>query len=158
MRKSLAEYLLKEMAVNKDIFFVTGDLGYKLWDTIRDTFPDRFYNVGASEMAGVLICVGLALEGKIPIFYSISSFAVYRPFEVIHTYLHHEQIPVKIIGSGRDFDYKIDGFSHHSPGMKKILGTMPNIKQYWPNKVDNLPNMFEDFIYNKRPSFISLRK
>jgi transketolase C-terminal domain/subunit len=49
--------------------------------------------------------VGMAMEGKIPIVYSITPFAIYRPFELIRNYLSHEQIPVKIVGGGRDKQY-----------------------------------------------------
>ena len=157
MRKQLAEYLLKEMITNKDIFLVTGDLGYKLWDQIRDTFPDRFYNVGASEMAGVLICVGLALRGKIPIFYSISPFAIYRPFEAIHIYLHHEQIPVKIVSSGRDKNYKIDGYSHDASEIKEIMKPL-NIEKFYPTETSDLTGTFNKFLYNKKPSYLNLIK
>ena len=45
-RKLFAELLFNEMAVNEDIYLVTGDLGYGLWDKIRDTYPERFFNVG----------------------------------------------------------------------------------------------------------------
>lgn len=158
MRKQFAEYLYQIMSEDDRLYLISADLGYKLWDRIRDIFPDRFLNCGASEMAGMNICVGLALEGKIPIFYSISSFAIYRPFETIHNYLNGEQVPVKICMGGRDFDYKIDGPSHHSPDMKKILDTLPNLVQFWPNETKDLYPTFTEFIYNKKPSVISLRK
>jgi len=49
MRKDFARLLLDEMKSNTDIYLITGDLGYGLWDEIRDTYPDRFYNVGSSK-------------------------------------------------------------------------------------------------------------
>ena len=51
MRKQFAKLLFETMIENKNIYLITGDLGYGLWDQIRDTYPDRFYNVGSSEMA-----------------------------------------------------------------------------------------------------------
>jgi transketolase len=104
-RKLFAKLLFDEMAINEDVYLITGDLGYGLWDSIRDAYPDRFYNVGSSEMAMMGMGVGLAMEGKIPYVYSITPFAIYRPFEMIRNYLDHEQIPVNIIGGGRDKDY-----------------------------------------------------
>jgi transketolase len=97
--------LFNEMVVNEDIYLITGDLGYGLWDAIRDAYPQRFYNVGSSEMAMMGMGVGLAMEGKIPYVYSITPFAIYRPFEMIRNYLDHEEIPVNVIGGGRDRDY-----------------------------------------------------
>ena len=80
MRKDLAKLLLEEMRVNEDVYLITGDLGYGLWDGIRDTFPDRFFNVGSSEMVMMGTAIGLAMEGKIPFVYSITPFALYRPY------------------------------------------------------------------------------
>ncbi len=102
MRKLFAQLLFEEMSKNEDIYLITGDLGYGLWDQIRDNFPNRFYNVGSSEMAMMGMGVGLAMEGKIPYVYSITPFAIYRPFEMIRNYLAHEQIPVNIIGGELD--------------------------------------------------------
>lgn len=100
MRKLLADLLLKEMEINPDIYLITGDLGYGLWDKIRDKFKDRFYNVGSSEMVMMGMGIGLAMDGKIPFVYSITPFALYRPFEMIRNYMNHESIPVKILGGG----------------------------------------------------------
>ena len=120
MRKQFAELLFEEMAINKDIYVITGDLGYGLWDKIKATYSDRFYNVGSSEMAMMGMGVGLAMEGKIPFVYSITPFAIYRPFEMIRNYLDHEQIPVNIVGGGRNQDYGYLGFSHWSEDDVKI--------------------------------------
>ena len=49
MRKKFSQYLHDEMAKNKDIVVLTGDLGYGLWDKIRLDYPSRFFNVGSSE-------------------------------------------------------------------------------------------------------------
>ena len=49
MRRDFAERLHQEMAVNKDIVVLTGDLGYGLWDRIRLDYSSRFYNVGSSD-------------------------------------------------------------------------------------------------------------
>ena len=33
------------MSQNKDIFLITADLGYGLWDSIRENYEDRAINV-----------------------------------------------------------------------------------------------------------------
>jgi len=42
MRKDFANLLHIEMSTNPDIYLITGDLGYGLWDKVRDDYPDRF--------------------------------------------------------------------------------------------------------------------
>lgn len=158
MKKITAYYLYEEMEKNKDIWVVTADLGFNMLDSIRDDFPDRYINVGAAEQAGMGVCVGLALEGKIPVFYSITPFAIFRPAETIRIYLNHEQIPVKILGSGRNNDYEHEGFSHFAHDTKDFLDTFPNIKQYWPSQNERIKKVLNSMLYNGKPSFMSLRK
>ena len=98
MRKQFAEQLHTLMSLDENIVLLTGDLGYGLWDRIKIDYPDRFFNTLSAEQLMMGTAVGMAMEGKIPIVYSITPFAIYRPFELIRNYLSHEQIPVKIIG------------------------------------------------------------
>jgi len=150
--------LYQKMKKNKKIWLVVGDLGYKVFDQHFADFPDRCLNAGAGEQAMMGIAVGLALEGKIPFVYSITNFLLYRPFETIRNYLQIEKIPVKLVASGRNFDYTHDGWSHWSPDAKRILKCLPNIKQFWPKEKEEVPEMVEKMISNTQPSFISLRR
>ena len=78
MRRTFASLLHQEMEHNQDIHLITGDLGYGLWDSIRDTYPERFHNVGSSEMVMMGMAIGLAMEGKIPFVYSILLYLTWR--------------------------------------------------------------------------------
>jgi transketolase len=158
MRKLFAEYLYNEMLKNNNIYLITADLGYGLWDKIRDNFPNRFYNVGSSEMAAMGVCIGLALEGKKPFFYSITPFAIYRPFEMIRNYLDHEKINVTIIGGGRDRDYQYLGFSHWAEDDIEIMSCFKNINVFKPNCTDEMQKNLQTILNNNQPSYINLKK
>ena len=158
MRKLFAQLLHNEMSANPDIFLITGDLGYGLWDSVRDDYPDRFYNVGSSEMAMMGTAIGLAMDGKIPYVYSITPFAIYRPFEMIRNYLDHENIPVNIIGGGRDKDYGYLGFSHWSHDDKKIMGVFHNVVSSWPEDEKELINNFQFTLKKQSPTYINLKR
>ena len=127
MRKQFAEFLHEEMSYNPSIVILTGDLGYGLWDKIKIDYPDR-----------------------------ITPFAIYRPFELLRNYLHHENIPVKIVGGGRNKDYGYLGFSHWAEEDIKILSTLENIKLYKPKK--SSPSIYQDFLYNHKPSYLNLKR
>ena len=157
-RGYFAHELHAKMAENKDIWVVTGDLGYGMFDRIRDDYSDRFVNVGAAEQAGIGISCGLALKGKTPIFYSITPFALYRPYEWLRNYVNREKIPVKIVGAGRDRDYDVDGFTHWAEEAKPILDTLPNIVQFWPNEKEIIPTMLNQMLKINEPAFISLKR
>ena len=146
------------MSKNPDIVLLTGDLGYGLWDKIRLDFGSQFYNVGSAEQLMLGAAVGLAMEGKIPIVYSITPFLLYRPFELIRNYLDHELIPVKLVGGGRDKDYGYLGFSHWAEDDKKIVGSFSNVEQHHPETKEELESMFENFINISTPQYLNLKR
>ena len=156
MRKEFSEFLHTEMAYNENIHLLTGDLGYGLWDRIKLDYPDRFHNVMSSEQLMLGAAAGMAMEGKIPIVYSITPFLLYRPFEFLRNYLHHEQIPVKLVGGGRDKDYGYLGFSHWAEEDLDIMNNLDNIQLY---KLKKLSITFlKEFLYNEKPSYMNLKR
>jgi len=158
MRREFAQLLYTEMINNPDIYLITGDLGYGLWDKIKNDYPDRFYNVGSSEMAMMGAAIGLAMDGKIPYVYSITPFAIYRPFEMIRNYLDHENILVNIVGGGRGKDYGYLGFSHWSHDDKRIMNVFDNVKSFWPEDENELINSFQFSITKQSPTYINLKR
>jgi transketolase len=158
MRRRFADILHEKMRENAKIWVVTGDLGYKMWDNIRSDYPERFVNVGAAEQAMVGVGIGLALEGKIPFLYSITTFLLYRPFETIRNYINREMIPVKLIGAGRNKDYAHDGFSHWSEEDKEVMRIFANIRARWPETNEELPGLVQEMIQNNMPYYLNLKR
>lgn len=158
MRKLFASLLYKELQKNSNIYLLSGDLGYRLWDDIKKDFPNNFINPGSSEQLMMGMAVGMALEGKIPIVYSITPFLLYRPFEIIRNYLHYEKIPVKLVGGGRGKDYRQLGYTHWAEEDTSIMGVLSNISLYRPDTADEMEAMFQSFVYNNHPAYINLIK
>lgn len=165
MRQEFASALLEEAKNNPNIILVTGDLGFGLWNEFRETLPNQFINCGASEQLMMGMGVGIALEEKIAVIYSITTFLLYRPFETIRNYIDREKIPVKLIGSGRNKDYIHDGFSHWSEDVRKLFfdskeqeAVFPNIKDHWPQNKREIPGLVHAIINSKTPEFVSLTR
>lgn len=157
MRKLFAKKLYNYMEKNDKIYFLTGDLGYQLFNRIQNKFYRRFINCGASEQAMLDIAVGLATSGKIPFVYSITPFILYRPYETIRNSLNYEKIPVKLIGVGRNKEYGKLGFSHWAEDDSQVMKNFPNIESYWPEYKD-FNRLFDKIIYNNKPVYINLKK
>lgn len=158
MRGEAAYRIYLQMERNKNIILLTGDLGFKIFDRHREDFKNRFINCGASEQAMLDTAIGIALSGKIPVCYSITPFLLYRPFEALRTYINHEHIPVKLIGSGRGKDYIHDGISHWSEDDEAIMNTLPNIISCWPKDNENLIRVLPGLITNKFPVYINISR
>lgn len=158
MRRTFFKELYSAMKKNNHIWAISGDLGYGGFDKIRDEFPGRFINVGAAEQTGLDIAVGLALQGEVPFFYSITPFSLYRPFETIRTYIDHEDIPVIIVGSGRDKDYAHDGFSHDATDDKRFMKHFKNIISIWPSDKEIIKDIIYAAVHGNRPFYINLSR
>ena len=71
------------MGRNKDIWLLTGDLGFGVLDKIKDDYPKRFLNMGVAEQNMIGVAAGMAKCGLTPIVYSITPFLIYRAYEFI---------------------------------------------------------------------------
>jgi len=150
--------LYKAMAKNDKIVLITCDLGYRQFDSHFEDFPDRCFNVGASEQAGMGVAVGMVLSGKIPFIYSITNFLIYRPFEWIRNYVNYEKIPVKLIGSGLDKDYAEDGITHQCEDLDQVMKLFKNIKRLNPLDKKDIKSMLKIMIEDNNPYFIGLKR
>jgi transketolase len=156
MRRTFRDQLTIEMRENPKISLLVGDVGYGLFDDLRKEFPHRVINPGASEQLMIGMAVGMAMEEIIPVVYSITPFVLYRPFEFIRNYVNHENIPVKLVGSGRNDDYGVCGFSHYACEDMQVLSIFPNIKTFIPNTKDDVN--VKEFLYNSSPSYMNLSR
>lgn len=158
MRKEFSEMLHQKMQTNKKIYLLTADLGYKMWDSIKRDYPNRFCNVGASEQLLVGAAIGLSYAGFVPIVYSITPFLLCRPFELLRTYVNYENINIKLIGSGRNKDYDHDGISHWATDDKDIVKLLYNIRGFHPENISELKEIFEKNIDSNLPVYINLKR
>ncbi len=150
--------LYQEMKKNPDIYLICVDLGYKVFDSLKERWPERVIITGASEQAALDMAVGLSYSNKIPFVYTITPFLLFRASETIRTYINHERLNVKLIASGRDNDYSHDGFSHYAGDDKKFLSIFENIKGYWPRDKRNIPIIVKNMIVTKIPQYLNLSR
>lgn len=158
MRKLFGSLLFEEMKNNQDIYLITADLGFGVLDLCKNHCQDRFFNTGAAEQLMIGLGIGLAENNKIPVCYSITPFLLYRPFEFLRNYVNYENIPVKLVGAGRDKDYSHDGISHWATDDHIVLRALPNIHIFRPKTEEELKDTFFEFLYNDGPSYLNLKR
>jgi transketolase len=143
MRKVFIKAITELAEKDHRIMLLTGDLGYRLMEPFADKFPDRFINAGVAEQNMIGIATGLAKEGFIPFVYSITPFAVLRPYEFIRNGPIYHRLKVRIIGAGSGFDYSHDGISHFAIDDIGVLRVQPEISIFAPADFQQAETIFQ---------------
>jgi transketolase len=93
----------------------------------REDFPKRFINCGVAEQAMIGIAAGMALRGMRPFCYTIATFSLYRPFEMVRDDLCYQNLPVTVIGMGAGVIYSTLGGTHHTMEDIAVASAIPNM-------------------------------
>ncbi len=93
----------------------------------REDFPERFVNCGVAEQSMIGIAAGMALKGMRPFCYTIATFSLYRPFEMIRDDLCYQNLPVTVIGMGAGVIYSTLGGTHHTVEDIAVASALPNM-------------------------------
>lgn len=158
MRIAFVETLEKLAEKNKDIILVSGDLGFSVLDNYIDKFPKQYLNAGVAEQNMTGVAAGMAMEGKIPIIYSIVPFATMRNFEQIKNDICYQNLNVKIIGVGSGFSYGPYGHTHYSLEDVGILRTLPGLTIFSPGDSIETELVTKMALKMKGPVYIRLGK
>lgn len=127
MRKSFFRELEDIYREDENVFILTADLGYKLFDNVKNISPQRFYDTGVAEQNMIGLAAGLALSGKSVYCYTIIPFLVMRAYEQIRIDVDYHDLDVKLIGVGAGLSYGFEGITHlalEDLGMMRSLQNM----------------------------------
>ena len=127
MRAVFNKELLEIAKKDPRIHMVLADIGYGEIEPFRDTFPERYYNVGVAEQNMTGVACGIAMEGNIAVTYSIANFPTLRCLEQIRNDVCYHNANVKIVIIGGGVSYGALGMSHHSTEDLAIMRALPNI-------------------------------
>jgi transketolase len=127
MRNAFIRALTDAAASDERIVFLTGDLGFKLFDDFAARYPGRFMNVGVAEATMAGVAAGLALEGKKPFIYSIVPFATLRCYEQIRNDICYHEADVTVVGVGGGYSYGPNGPTHHALEDIAVMRALPNM-------------------------------
>ena len=98
----------------------------------RNEFPHRFINTGVSEQIMIGMAAGMAQRGLKPFAYTIATFTLYRPFEMVRDDLCYQNLPVTIVGVGGGVNYSTLGATHHAQEDVAIASAIPNLSVIAP--------------------------
>ncbi len=133
MRNKFAEVVHQQAKKNKKIAVLVADISPAgAIVEFRKEFPERFVNTGVSEQSMIGIAAGLALRGMKPFCYTIATFSIYRPFEIIRVDLCYQNLPVTVIGMGAGLVYSSLGGTHHTIEDIAVATSLPNMTVICP--------------------------
>lgn len=127
MRNAFANEVTKIADTDSRLVFLSGDIGNKLFDTLKDKHPQRFYNCGVAEANMIGVAAGLAMAGMRPVAYTITPFITYRCIEQIRVDLCYHRQPVVVVGVGSGLAYASLGATHHSCEEVAMLRSLPEM-------------------------------
>lgn len=155
MKKTFAREL-ENLMQNEDTYLLTGDLGFSMFENIKERYRSRYVNMGLSEQNMIGVAAGMALTGKNVFVYSIIPFLIYRPFEHVRNDICYQNLPVKLIGAGAGFTYSDAGYTHHSIEDYGILSSLPNIVILSPSDPLEVLKIMRQINEIKNPFYVRL--
>lgn len=133
MRSAVIDSIYNQMKENKNVYFLTGDLGFSVVEKVEADFPDRFINAGIAEQHMIGLAAGLALTGKKVYVYSIIPFVTMRCFEQIRNDLCYHNLDVTIVGAGAGLSYGILSATHFALEDIAIFRPLPHMTIFSPS-------------------------
>lgn len=155
MRNVFCQSLL-EASCRPDFVFLTGDLGFKALEPLRDVLGERFVNAGVAEQNMVSVSAGLARAGLRPWVYSIAPFVYARPFEQIRNDVCLHRLPVVLVGNGGGYGYGVMGATHHALEDYGTLLCLPQLRAYVPAFDDDLRVQVGQLLAASHPAYLRL--
>ena len=159
MRNELINLINKTLKNKKNSYFLTADLGYSVLENLQKDLKKRFINVGISENNMFLLAVGLSEISKNLVYaYSISSFLILRPAEIIRNYVSNESRNIRLIGVGSGVSYSNMGKSHHSLDDINYIYSLKNIIILNPANLEELNYVYKKFLNYCGPLYFRINK
>ena len=90
-------------------------------------YPERYFNIGISELDMNAMAAGFASCGLIPFTNTFAVFMTLRGGDPINSLICYDSLNVKLAGAYSGLSDSYDGASHHSTGDLSVLRALPNL-------------------------------
>lgn len=158
MRNQIIDQIYIEMKKDKNIFFLTADMGINLVEKIEKDYPERFLNVGIAEQNLIGVASGLINSGFKVVAYTISNFLVHRCFEQLRNDISLHKKPIVMIGTSCGFDNAPLGPTHHIIDDWGYVKNLPGFNVYCPSNISYCDNLFSELINLKKSIYLRIPK
>ncbi len=126
MRDVFGDALLEVCRENSKVVVLDGDLGNSTKaETVRQAFPERFFNIGIAESNLVSIGAGMAACDLIPFITSFSSFLLCNAYDQIRLSIAIGKVNCKVLGSHGGITLGKDGPTQMGIEDIALVGGLP---------------------------------
>lgn len=128
IRDAYGEALLELGRVNEKIVALEADVGGSTKSAVfGKEFPERYFNVGVSELNMVSMSTGFASSGFIPFVNTFAVFLAARGGDPIQSIIAYDKLNVKLAGTYCGLSDSYDGASHHAISDMAYIRAVPNM-------------------------------
>jgi transketolase len=127
LRKAFGDALLEVAQANPKVVVLDGDLGNSTGShTVRQAFPERFFNMGIAEANLVSVGAGFAACGYLPFITSFPSFLFCNAFDQIRLSIAIAGLKAVLVGSHAGLSTGREGPSPMSIEDFALAGGLPS--------------------------------
>jgi len=156
MRTTFVNSFLRFLESGHDVHLLTADLGFKIFDPIRERHPRRFTNVGVAESNMIGLAAGMAMRGVRVFCYSMVPFLLFRTLDQIRADLCHPQLPVVLIGVCGGLHYAKEGMTHHAVEDIAVARALPGLTVMAPGDPIECEVLLREALRLEGPCYVRL--
>jgi transketolase len=158
MRDAFIDAVFARAKKDKDVVFVSADLGAKALDAFREQLPGQFVHAGISEQHMVDFAAGLALSGRRVFLYAMAPFVTLRCIEQIKCVLVSMKLPVTLVGVGVGLGYDHATLTHFTPEDVACMRAMNHLEVWSPADAEGALAVAELCLDDPRLRYIRLER
>lgn len=158
LRDSIGKILIKVCGENPDVVVLDGDLEKSTTTSVwHQVYPNRFFQMGISEVSAMSVAQGLALENKIPFNVNFAIFVTGLAWNQLRQICYAND-NVKIIGTHPGLDNGPDGATHHANEDLALARVLPNLRILIPSSLKELETSIRLAIEHDGPVYIRVAR
>lgn len=158
MRNAFAAELTAVAGENERVVLLAADIGNRLFDDFKASYPKRFFNCGVAEANMASMAAGMALCGLRPITYTITPFNTTRCLEQIRVDICYQKLPVIVVGVGAGLSYASLNATHHSCEDIAFLRALPNMTVVCPGDPWEVRSALRAALAHDGPVYVRIGK
>lgn len=132
MRDVLIQEVYARAQKDRNLLFMSADLGAESLDAYRADLPEQFVFPGICEQNMIDVAAGLASAGKTVFTYAMASFITARCYEQLKVALGAMRMPVTVVSVGVGLGYDDAGPTHYTTEDIACMRALPNCEVWTP--------------------------